>query len=83
MNAKIALGESHALLGLTLRTKNNVEEDFIQQSVNLIVQNVKRVRHAREMEWSVQKHVKMERIVSIQHIQSRVLLVTNVLMVLW
>ena len=50
MNAKIALGESHALLGLTLRTKNNVEEDFIQQSVNLIVQNVKRVRPAREME---------------------------------
>ena len=83
MNAKIVLGELNVLLRLTLRINKYVQEGFILQSANLIVQNVKRLSPAREMEWTVQKHVKMERIVTIQHIQSLALLVTNVLVVLW
>ena len=83
MNAKIVLGELDALARLTLRINKYVQEGFILQSANLIVQNVKRLSPAREMEWTVQKHVKMERIVTIQHIQSLALLVTNVLVVLW
>ena len=83
MNAKIVLGELDALLHLTLRINKHVQEGFILQSANLIVQNVKILSPAREMEWAVQKHVKMERIVTIQHIQSLALLVTNVLVVPW
>ena len=83
MNAKIVLEELDVLLRLTLRTNKYAQEGFILQSANLIVQNVKRLSPAQEMEWTVQKHAKMERIVTIQHIQSLVLLVTNVLVVLW
>ena len=50
MNAKIALGELDVLLRLILRIKNHVQEGFILQSANLIVQNVKRLSPAREME---------------------------------
>ena len=83
MNAKIVLEELDVLLRLTLRTNKYAQEGFILQSANLIVQNVKRLSPAQEMEWTVQKHAKMERIVTIQHIQSLVLLVTNVLVVPW
>ena len=50
MNAKIVLGELDALARLTLRINKYVQEGFILQSANLIVQNVKRLSPAREME---------------------------------
>ena len=51
-------GESHALLRLTLRIKNSVEEDFIQQSVNLIVQSVNLiVQNVKSLKLSVKYRI--------------------------
>ena len=47
MNAKIVLGELNVLLRLTLRINTYVQEGFILQSANLIVQNVKRLRRGK------------------------------------